>query len=169
VDRLGIVWFDAHPDFHTPETSISGSLEGMALAAALGHCHDELRERIGLELSPAEENVVLAGIHNIEAGERDRLADSWLSIHPADSLGLLPVALDQLASRVDAVYLHLDVDVTTGADTPVVAQLVRLVRATMPVAAVALTNYNPDLDSGGETGAAAMQLLAALLPGEAIQ
>lgn len=169
VERLGIVWLDAHPDFHTPQTSISGSLEGMALAAAVGHCHSELRERIGLERAVSEQDVVLAGVYDIEPGERGRLEDSWISVHPSDSVGLLPVALEQLASRVDAVYLHVDVDVTGGMETPAVVQLIRLVRATLPVAAVALTNYNPDLDTDGRAGAAALELLAALKPGESIQ
>jgi len=38
ADRIGIVWLDAHADFNTPETSLSGSLDGMALAAAIGDC-----------------------------------------------------------------------------------------------------------------------------------
>src|SRR5208282_4346020 len=51
----GIVWLDAHGDFNTPETTISGALEGMSLAIATGHCHPELMPR-----PVPEENVVLA-------------------------------------------------------------------------------------------------------------
>jgi arginase len=42
----GIVWLDAHPDFHTPATTKSGFLDGMALSMALGQCHQELVGRM---------------------------------------------------------------------------------------------------------------------------
>lgn len=175
VERLGIVWLDAHPDFHTPSTSRSGFLDGMALSASVGHCQAELLERIGLESVVSDQNVVLAGIRDIEDGERERLAESWISVHPSDSPGLLPVALDQLAGRVDAVYLHIDLDVIEGKENPGVnyrgpgglplpdaAALIQLVAATVPLAAVALTNYNAGLDEDGQSGRVALALLAAL-------
>lgn len=169
LNRVGVIWMDAHADFHTPETQSDGTLESMALATLMGQCHLELRERIGLDYAPPEELVVLAGVSEIDGDERSRLAESWISVHPADSLGLLPVALEQLAEKVDAVYLHVDLDVIGGLETATVAGLIRLVRATVPVAAVALTNYNPDLDMDGKAGAAALELLGALKPSEPVQ
>lgn len=175
VERLGIVWFDAHPDFHTPHTSKSGFLDGMALAAALAHCHSELLERIGYERPVSDQNVVLAGVRDIEEGEKERLEDSWISVHPSDSLGLLPVALDQLAQRVDAAYLHIDLDFIEGKENPGVnyrgpggialpdaAALIRLVAASLPLAAVSVTNYNADLDEDAQTCRLALELLGAL-------
>lgn len=169
VERLGIVWFDAHPDFHTPATSISGSLEGMALAAATGDCQEELRERIGLERAVEQQNVVLIGVHDIEAGERERLEQSWISVHPADSRGLVPVALDQLAARVDAVYVHIDTDFVAGVlPLPDATALIRLTRASVPIAAIAVTNYNPDLDTDGKRREIGLALIEAL-KGEPVQ
>lgn len=163
TSALGIVWLDKHADFHIPATGRGVSLEAMSLAIAAGHCHAEFRERIGLSRPVAEHNIVLAGFWEIEPQERRRLEESWISVHPADSLGLLPVALDQLRERVSAVYLHVDTDVATGR----LAQpehLVGLVRASLPIAAAAFTNYDPDLDPEGEWREAALRLIKALAP-----
>lgn len=158
--RMGVVWFDRHADFQTPDTSPSGNLEGMSLAIASGHCHNDLRERIGMMDAIREENIVLAGVRDIEPGERERLEASWVSVHAADSLGLLPVALDQLRERVDAVYMHIDTDFLGGVERP--EMLIRLVRETLPVAAVGVTNYNPELDPSGEWERAILAAISAL-------
>lgn len=178
VARLGIVWLDAHPDFHTPASSRSGFLDGMALGAATGICLHELRERIGLERPVEHHNVVLVGVRDVEDGERELLEDSWVSVHAADSRGLVPVALEELSRRVDGVYLHIDLDVVEGDGNPGVnyrgpgglavpdaVALIRLVRASVPVVAVALTNYNAGLDSQGKTERIALELLGALVDG----
>jgi arginase len=162
--RLGIVWMDRHPDFHTPDTSISGSLEGMVLAIAAGNCHPEFAERIGFGPPVAEHNIVLVGVNDVEPGERERLEESWLSVHAADSLGLLPVALDQLKSRVDGIYLHIDTDFIGGVDNP--EKLVALVRETVPLIAVGVTNYNPDMDASGAWAAEIAKVVSALMPGQ---
>ncbi len=107
-DDLGIVWFDAHGDFNTPETSISGSIEGMSLAIATGSCHGELRERIGLARPVPEANVLLVATRNLDPNESVRLERSAVSLI---GLETLPAALEALASRARAVYLHLDIDV----------------------------------------------------------
>ncbi|MBI4904559.1 MAG: arginase family protein [Acidobacteria bacterium] len=163
VERLGIVWFDKHPDFHTPETSISGNIEGMALAMAVGQCHQEFLERVGLERPVEERNVILGCFWDVETGERERLEESWVSAHAVDSLGLLPVALDQLKDRVDAIYFHIDTDFVTGVDNP--ANFVSLVRESIPIAAVGITNYNPDIDENGEWLEEILKVARALQPG----
>lgn len=160
--RLGVVWFDKHPDFHTPQTSISGNLEGMSLAIVTGACHTELRERIGLEEPVPEQNVVLAGFWDVEPGERERLEASWISAHASDSMGLLPVALERLRDKVDAIYLHFDTDVLPGLEDP--PKWITLVRETLPIAAVGITNYNPDLDANGEWLSEILRAAAALSP-----
>lgn len=158
--RIGIVWLDKHPDFHTPATSSSGNFEGMALAVATGSCHAEFRERIGMEEPVSEGNAVLAGFWDVDAGEKERLAESWINAHPAENLALFPVALDQLKARVDAVYLHIDTDFVVGVEDA--ARLIQLVRETLPVAAVGVTNYNPDLDDTGDWRRTVISVVGAL-------
>jgi arginase len=175
-EKVGIVWFDAHGDFNTPETSISGLLEGMALAAAVGDCHDELRERIGLATPVADENVVLLGARDLDPGESVRLKASRIALRPAGSFTDVPELLAQLAERVSAVYVHIDVDFLDPRESPGTnfrgpgglsveegRRLLGEAIAALPIAAVALTNYNPDLDQGALTERAALRLLDTLL------
>ncbi len=160
-DETGIVWLDAHPDFHVPSTSRSGFLDGMSLAIAVGHCHEDLRGRIGFGRPVAEDRVCLLGCRDIEDGERERLAASGIS--------------DQPPSGVEAVYLHIDMDVLDPAESPGVnfrgpggwslervCATVKSVAAELPLAAVTLTNYRPDFDPDGKTAAAALRILAQL-------
>ncbi len=173
--RIGIVWLDAHGDFNTPETSLSGALDGMALATAAGHCHAELRERIGLERTVPEENILLLGWRDLDPAERARLAASRLTTHAAADLAAVPDLLREFAARVDAVYLHIDIDFLNPAESPGVnfrgpggvplaqaEQLVARIAATLPIAAAALTNHNPEHDPAGLTPAAGLRLLSAL-------
>lgn len=160
LERPGIVWLDRHPDYNTPETTISGSIEGMALAIATGHCHQQMAEFIGLNTPVEDQNVVLAGFWDVDPGEKVRLEESWISAHPVDSLGLLPVALHQLAERVDGVYLHIDTDFLEGSEKP--EDLIRLVCESVPVKAVGVTNYNPVLDGTGVWRKAILGVVGAL-------
>jgi arginase len=173
--RTGIVWLDAHGDFNTPETSTSGMLDGMTLAAAIGHCHAELRERIGLERPVAEENVLLLGWRDLDPDERTRLARSRVAVRGAGDLGDVAALLADLRARVDAVYLHLDVDFLDPAESPganfrgpggvplaTAEELVAAIARELPVVAIALANHNPERDPAGLTAAAGLRLLAAI-------
>ncbi len=159
--ETGIVWLDAHPDFHTPVTSRSGFLDGMALSMAVGHCHEDLLGRIGFGRPVPEDKVCLLGCRDVEPGERERLAASPIS--------------DQPPTGVEAVYLHIDLDVLNTEDSPGVncrapggwtleqaCAVVRSVAAELPLAAVNLTNYRPDLDPEGKSARAALRLISEL-------
>ena len=159
--ETGIVWLDAHPDFHTPETSRSGFLDGMALSMALGQCQEDLCGRIGYGRPVAEDKVCLLGVRDIEPGEHERLLASAIS--------------DQPPTGVEAVYLHIDLDVLDPVESPGVncrkpggwtleqaCATVRSVAAELPLAAVNLTNYRPDLDPEGKSARAALRLLSEL-------
>ena len=173
--RSGIVWLDAHADFNTPETSLSGFLDGMALAAAVGHCHHELLERIGVEGAVLEDDVLLLGWRDLDPEERIRLTASRVTARPANDLGDTEGLLLGLAQRVKAVYLHIDMDFLDPAESPGVnfrlpggvalaraEALVAAVARSLPLAAIALTNHNPDHDPSGLTAAAGLRLLNAI-------
>jgi arginase len=159
--ETGIVWLDAHPDFNTPETTISGVLDGMALAMAVGHCHEELRGRIGFGRPVAEGKVCLLGFRDVDPGEGERLAGSAIS--------------DQPPEDVEAVYLHIDLDVLDPEESPGVnfrapggwtleqaCATVRSVVTELPLAAVNVTNYRPDFDPEGKSARAVIRLLSEL-------
>lgn len=115
-EGLGIVWFDGHADFNTPETTKTGFSDNMGLAIAVGHCWESMAADVPGFRPVVEENVVLAGAREIETAERKLLAASDVTVVGADSirregLRVFEEALDGLKARVGRVYVHLDLDV----------------------------------------------------------
>jgi arginase len=105
-----VLWLDAHAAFHTPESTISGYLGGMALAGACGLWDT------GFPGSLPAERVVLCGVRELEQGERESLErESVTVIGPSlETLVFMQNALDGAP-----VYLHLDVDVLDAKTMPV--------------------------------------------------
>jgi arginase len=99
-----IVWLDAHGDFNTPDTSASGYLGGMCLAAACGRWD----AGFGGEVDPAR--VVLSDARDLDAAEREEL----------ERAGLAPITPGSVAGAVrgERVFLHLDLDVLDPSEMP---------------------------------------------------
>ncbi len=175
--RCGVVWVDAHADFNTPETTVTGFFPGMSAAVITGHCYGSLWAVIGESAPIPEAAVAMIGVRDLSPdAERERLERSaihvarWRDGKPLSDVGSL---LDALPSRIEEVYLHVDLDgldpeVAPGiVDAPVPGGLSlgdaeALVRATalrFRVRAVALTTYNPDLDHDDKTLRAALRLI----------
>jgi arginase len=163
--RRGIVWLDAHPDFHTPETTDSGFLDGMGLAMATGGCWTTLASSIPGFRAVDERDAVLVGVREIDAGERDRLDRGEVTVIPAGrGPGTIPAeevgrAIEALAARVDGVYLHLDFDsidpshgraneyaVDGGLSVEDARAAITAVAEQVPILATSFTAYNPDVD-----------------------
>jgi arginase len=98
-----ILWLDAHGDYNTPETSGSGYLGGMCLAAATGEWDAGLGETV-----PAE-RVVLAGIRDLDPGERELLERSAATVIGASTVETLVAVKNALDGA--PVFVHLDLDV----------------------------------------------------------
>lgn len=112
--RVGLVWFDAHGDFNTPRTSISGMLGGMSVAVAAGLALPEWREGAGMEAPVPTDRIILVDVRNLDPGER-RLIEATDATIAAAAPGRdgvdLGKAVDALADRCDLIYLHVDSDV----------------------------------------------------------
>ena len=109
--RTGVVWFDAHADFNTPEISPSGFLDGMSLALLTGRCWPGLAARFaGFEPVP-DANVILVGARDLDSLEADALKQSGITHIASANLGALESAVETVAKRVENFYVHLDVDV----------------------------------------------------------
>jgi len=93
-----VVWLDAHGDFNTPETTPSGFLGGMCLAAACGRWDAGLGDGV---LDPAR--VVMTGVRDVDGGERVELERAGVGTAPPEKLAS--------ALEGEAVYVHLDLDV----------------------------------------------------------
>jgi len=98
-----ILWLDAHGDYNTPDTSGSGYLGGMCLAAATGEWDAGLGDTV-----PAE-RVVLAGVRDLDPGERELLERSSATVIGASAIETLVAAKNALDGA--AIFVHLDLDV----------------------------------------------------------
>ena len=175
IADLGVVWFDAHADFNTPETTTTGFTDGMGLAVTVGHCWKGMTRGVPGFSAVAERDVVLAGVRAIEPAEEERLAASDVSVVGADRIGLekpgtLEVALDGLKSRVGRVYVHLDLDVLDpekagkanefapagGLGAEDLKTALGIVRERFAVAAAGIASYDPAFDPDGRVLAVAL-------------
>src|SRR5262245_40516748 len=173
-EDTGVVWFDAHGDFNTPDTSPSGFFDGMVLAMVTGRCWRGLATRVGGFVPVRDENVVLVGARDIDPDERELLAASRVTQVPAEALRAddfapLEAALAALAGRVQKIYLHMDLDVHDPADAPAntyyapggpsraqVREAVERIGARFAIAGAALAAYDPSVDPEGRTADAAI-------------
>jgi arginase len=179
---LGIVWFDAHGEYNTPETTASGYLDGMGLATATGDCWRALAATIpGFQPVPPEK-ILLVGGHDFDPEERSRLARSRLAlVAPADVTGrgvrpALHPALDRLRLRAGRLYVHIDLDVLDpaegranelaaagGMSAAAIEEAVALVQGQFEIAGVGVAGYDPAFDEDGRVVRAACRILSALL------
>jgi arginase len=173
----GVVWIDAHADFNTPKSSVSGFFPGMTAAVITGHCHAELWAQVGDSTPVPEDAVLMLGVRELSPeAEETRLARSAVRVvrwRDGVPEGDVTVALDELATRVDEVYLHVDNDsldheVAPGiVDEPVpgglsleqLEDVVRGVTARFRVRAAALTTYTPARDEDDRTLRAGLRVL----------
>jgi arginase len=107
----GVIWLDAHGDFHTPRTTRSGYFGGMALAMLTGRAGASLAQAIGLR-AVADDACVLAGARDLDPAERDALDAS--AVRRVDDVA----ALAQAALPAPPWYVHLDVDVIDPSELP---------------------------------------------------
>lgn len=181
--RIGVVWFDVHADLHTPESSRTGFVDGMGLAILTGHCWRPLAESISGYVPVPEENVILAGARDFDAIEWDRLSKSKIAflsdrdINDDDVKRKLGDAMDRLATRVDGIYLHVDLDVhdariapanqfqPPGGVTPEQLRgVIEFIVGRIPVAAAYVGSYDPDVDPDGITLRSGPALMETIVP-----
>lgn len=175
------IWFDAHGDVNTPETSTSQFIDGMALAIALGRCHDPMRVAAGLEPPQPVARTMLAGVRDLDPGEREWLASSGMPAVGADAMrsggdASMDAALERLRAASASAYVHLDLDVLDpsvapgtgyrvagGPDERQLADVLARIRRRFRIAAVAITNLDPARDEEDRTVRVALRLLRALV------
>jgi arginase len=167
--RIGLVWFDAHGDFNTPRTTLSGMLGGMPVAVSAGLAYPRWRE---LSRQPAPlptDRILMVDVRNLDAPEEQLIrATDVVIAAPADGfpgVDLRP-AVQDLAVRCDLLYLHIDSDILderyvpnhrtrepNGPSMEQVLTAVETVMATGKVATYAIVSVWAD-GEGGETAVA---------------
>jgi arginase len=180
--NLGLIWYDAHGDLNTAETSPSGNIHGMPLAASLGIGHRSLTDIGGFSPKVKPEHVVIIGARDLDHGERELIKEKGIRVytmHEIDRLGMTTVmkeTIDYLRERTDHVHLSLDLDgldptEAPGVGTPVAGGLsyreshlaMEMLEEADIITSAEFVEVNPILDEKNKTGDAAVALIASLL------
>ncbi|MGE0622462.1 MAG: arginase family protein [Pseudomonadales bacterium] len=180
--RVGLVWIDAHGDYNTPETTLSGMLGGMPVAIAVGDGLTRMREQAGMAQPLPKANVVMVGVRDTDPLEQARIdADRIPQISTEDVRTLsdhLKREIQRLTDRVDVVYVHVDLDVLDPAevsghpltvpDGPTGEELARAIRLMFgypKTAALGMASYPHRNDPGGLTLNAIRRMVAGAIDG----
>ena len=112
--RIGLVWFDAHGDFNTPNTTLSGMLGGMPVAVCAGLAFPIWRERSHIAAPLPTERILMVDVRNLDPAEEQLIRATAITI-AAPAPGFpgadLAESVAQLAERCDLIYLHIDSDI----------------------------------------------------------
>lgn len=173
LQRAGIdpnlIWFDAHGDFNTWETSPSGFLGGMPLAMIVGKGEQTMTKAVGLRVLP-ENQVILTDARDLDSGERELIAESKV-IHINESERLLENPLPD-----GSIYVHFDTDVVSSRESPAqnypvpggpsaatIKSIFNKLSQSGQVIAVSLSSWNPKLDRDNKSEKVSMSLLQTLI------
>ena len=178
---IGMIWIDAHSDFNIPETSPSGNIHGMPVAAIIGEGPEELINigSPGPTLKPAQ--IVQIGIRNLDTIERERLTRSGIHVFTmrhVDEFGIGVVArqaLDRLR-HLPRLHVSLDMDSLDPAEAPGVGTpvpggltyreahlLMEILGDSGRVESLDIVEINPILDDRNQTAELSVGLTASLL------
>lgn len=180
--KLGVLWFDAHGDSNTAETSPSGNIHGMPAAICLGYGHERLLAVGGLtaKINPAK--MVMVGIRDLDPGEKKLLKELGIHVftmHEIDIMGMakvMEVAIQIVSDGTDGVHVSFDMDSidplhAPGVGTPVMGGLtyreshlaMELISEANIVSSAEFVEVNTVLDTRNQTAKMAVALMGSLL------
>lgn len=178
---LGVIWYDAHGDLNTNETSPSGNIHGMPLSATLGIGHDRLINIYGYTPKVKPENIVVIGARDLDDGEKELIKKENIKVytmHEIDRMGMPKVieeTISYLKERTDGVHLSLDLDgldpsEAPGVGTPVIGGLsyreshlaMEMLYESNIVTSAEFVEVNPILDEKNKTARLAVGLIGSL-------
>jgi arginase len=180
--EVGVIWMDAHGDFNTPDTTPSGNVHGMVLAAVAGFGDPAMVKIAGREPLIKPEHIALVGVRELDSQERDLLLSTDVHVFTmsdVDDRGIAAVMTDAIevasgASR--GIHLSLDLDVVDpetapGVGTPVAGGLtyrecqlaMEMVSASERILSMDVVEVNPILDNHNQTAALAVDFILSAL------
>jgi len=180
-ENLGVIWFDAHGDLNTEETSPSGNIHGMPLAVSLGLGHSKLVNILDYAPKIKPENIVIVGARSLDPGEKELIKEKGIKVytmHEIDRLGMSYVmedAITYLKKKTDGVHLSLDLDgldpsEAPGVGTPVMGGLtyreshlaMEMIAEANILTSAEFVEVNPILDDKNKTATVAVELMGSL-------
>jgi arginase len=181
-EKIGIIWLDAHADSNTPETSPSGNIHGMPLAALLGHGVKELTHIAGFAPKVLPEHAAIIGARSIDPGERELLKSLGVRVFTMtemDERGMSDVVEEaiQIASLNTAgIHVTMDMDFIDPFYAPGVGTPERggatyreshlameKIADSSRVLSVELTEVNPLYDTQNQTAQLAVEMILSAL------
>ncbi len=180
-ESLGVIWYDAHGDLNTANTSPSGNIHGMPLAVSLGIGHPHLTNIGGYKPKIKPENIVIIGARDLDKGEKELIKDlniKTFTMHEVDRLGMTKVmeeTISYLRTRVDGIHLSLDLDGldptdAPGVGTPVIGGIsyreshlaMEMLAEANIIHSAEFVEVNPILDEKNKTATVAVALIGSL-------
>ena len=180
--NIGVLWIDAHADFNTDETTPSGNVHGMILAALAGIGHSDLTNVCGWCPKINTETIVIVGVRDLDPAERERLhanAIHVFTISDIDQLGMPEVmrqALTIAGRHNDGIHLSLDMDALDPKEAPGVGTPVRggltyreahlameMIADAHNLVSMDVVEVNPILDRENATASLAVELVLSAL------
>ncbi len=180
--RLGVIWIDAHADINTPDTSPSGNIHGMPVAASLGYGSAELTNIAGFTPKLLPENIAFIGLRSVDIGERNlikKLNIASYTMFDIDKYGIFPIVekiLEQMRHSVDHMHISFDVDsvdpkVAPGVGTPIpgglsyreVHLLMELIAESGLISSLEIAEVNPILDKNNASAEFAVGAVASCM------
>ena len=179
-EPVGVIWIDAHGDFHTGESSPSKNIHGMPLAILLGHGYPELVAIGGPQATLQPQDVVMIGVRDLDSGERQRLRDSGMTVYTMrdiDERGMGAIASEAMAKLRHRKRLHVSLDIdaldpqtSPGAGTLVpggltyreAQLLMEIIADSRRLGSLDIVEINPILDNRNKTAQTAVSLSASL-------
>ncbi|HZG72997.1 MAG TPA: arginase [Chondromyces sp.] len=179
--NLGVIWYDAHGDLNTSETSPTGNIHGMPLAVSLGIGHPDLTDIEGFAPKVKPENVVIIGARALDDGEKELIKEKGIKVytmHEIDRLGMTRVIEETIAylkDKTDGVHLSLDLDGIDPNDAPGVGTPVNggisyreshlameMLEESGIITSAEFVEVNPILDEKNKTASVAVALMGSL-------
>jgi arginase len=180
--RIGMIWVDAHADFNTAETTPSGNIHGMSVAALTGRGHPALAGLHGSAPVLRDADVAMVGIRDVDGLERIALRDSGIHVftmHDVDRRGLATVMEDAIScvtAETDGFHVSFDMDAldpseAPGVGTPVLGGVfyreahlaMELVSESGKLIGLDLVEVNPILDERNATAELAVEFALSAL------
>ncbi|MBI2846163.1 MAG: arginase family protein [Chloroflexi bacterium] len=180
ASRLGMLWFDAHGDANTPETTLSGYIFGMPVAIAAGLCLEHVRLKAGLEGSLAPRNILLLGVRDLDPLEKELVVENGIGMLPGEAVAQLDEKfsgeVERVRDAVEQLYIHVDLDVLDpqyfpAADFPTphglepkqLGQALHSLLADTKVGALGFSALNPEKEQDGKSVASALEVISGAL------
>lgn len=179
--NMGVIWYDAHGDLNTGETSPSGNIHGMPLAVSLGLGDPALTSIGGTGTKLKPENIVIIGARSLDEGEKVLIKEKGIKVftmHEIDRMGMTAVMEETVAylkDRTDGVHLSLDLDGldphdAPGVGTPVMGGIsyreshlaMEMLEEADILTSAEFVEVNPILDERNKTASVAVALMGSL-------